>query len=571
MTDTIERLLAAGQQLTQAGASHELTTVSIGDQTYTAYVNAPQTLREALAAGRAHGDKTFLVFEAERWTFTRFFNEADSIAELLVSQFDVVPGDRVAIAMRNYPEWMAAYVAIVSIGAIVVPLNSWGQADELVFGLTDAGANVFFCDQQRLDYVAPRLAELGLQAIVARPEKPLPAQAQDWRELVAQASSATMPECDIAPDAAVMIMYTSGTTGRPKGAVSSNRAVCQALHNFDFAAYSAAMSDPAGIEKMMSLGLEPATLLAVPLFHVSGCFAVFMLNLRAGRKTVMLYKWDAKQALELIEAEQVTTFSGVPAMNLALLEQPEFEQRASKSLFALGIGGAATPPHLATLMETRLPGSFSGTGYGMTESCATGATCTGAAFRERPGSSGWISPLVSIKTVDEAGNSLPRGERGEIYLRSVTNVHGYWNLPEATADAFQEGWLATGDVGYVDENNFLYVVDRIKDMVIRGGENIYPVEIENCIIEHPQVIEVTAYGLPDESLGEILAVSAYVEAGVSAADIKDWVSQRLAGFKVPGAVRLCNTPLPKNPTGKILKKQVCQLHRQEAEGASSPS
>ena len=273
-----------------------------------------------------------------------------------------------------------------------------------------------------------------------------------------------------------------------------------------------------------------------------------------------MYKWDVDKALQIIEQERITTFTGVPAMSLALLESPAFDTADTRSLFVLGFGGAACPPHLAELVYHKLPDCYPGTGYGLTETCAIGASCTGEAFRIMKGTAGSISPIVEIKTVDENGRDLAQGESGEIYVRSPTNVREYWNLPEASADTFRDGWLASGDVGYVDDNNFLYVVDRIKDMVIRGGENIYPVEIEGCMVEHPAVIEVAVYGVPHDSWGEELAVTVYSESAVDADELSSWVRQRLAGFKVPTYINIQSQPLPKNATGKVLKKQVRQVY-----------
>jgi acyl-CoA synthetase (AMP-forming)/AMP-acid ligase II len=560
MSNILTRLQEASDLLLQDGGSHQVTTTLVEGTELRVYANAPATLREALDAGRAHGDKTFIIYEGESWSFDRFFAEADKIAVLLASRFGIGKGDRVAIAMRNYPEWMIAYMAIVSIGAIVVPLNSWGQAEELQYALTDAGAKLVFCDQQRLAYIATALSDLNIEAIVVRPEGDNDGLAQDWEELLRSAGETTPPAVDIGPDDLAMIMYTSGTTGTPKGAASTNRAICQALYNFEFHAYSSAMANPDTIGKMVNSGFEASTLLVVPLFHVSGCFAVFLLNLRGGRKTAIMYKWNVDKALQIIEQQRITTFTGVPAMSLALLESPAFDSADTRSLFVLGFGGAACPPHLAELVYHKLPDCYPGTGYGLTETCATGASCTGEAFRIMKGTAGSISPIVEMKTVDENGRDLAQGESGEIYVRSPTNVREYWNLPEASADTFRDGWLATGDVGYVDDNNFLYVVDRIKDMVIRGGENIYPVEIEGCMVQHPAVIEVTAYGVPHDSWGEELAVTVYSESAVDADELSNWVGQRLAGFKVPAYINIQSEPLPKNATGKVLKKQVRQVY-----------
>jgi acyl-CoA synthetase (AMP-forming)/AMP-acid ligase II len=559
MSDIAKRLQDAAAQLLQVGASHEMTTASVNGIELKVYKNAPASLREAVDVGRAFGDKDFIVYEQERWSFNRFFAEADRMGHALVHDYGIGKGDRVAIAMRNYPEWMAAYIAIISIGAIVVPLNSWGQAEELEYGVTDCGAKVLFCDQQRHDFIAARLAELGVQAILVRPDGEFGAQTRLWTDIQQQTGDVEMPAADISPDDLVMIMYTSGTTGNPKGAASTNRAICQALHNFDFQAYTSAMANPEIIGKMMASGNEPSNLLVVPLFHVSGCFAVFLLNLRGGRKTAIMYKWNPEQALEMIEKERLTTFTGVPAMNLALLESPAWETTDTSSLFALGSGGAACPPHLAKLIDEKMPNAYAGTGYGMTESNASGASCTGEAFRAKPGTSGTISPIIDIKTVDENGADLPRGETGEIYLKSPTNVSEYWNLPEASAETFREGWLATGDVGYVDEEGFLFVVDRIKDMVIRGGENIYPIEIESCMVQHPDVVEVSVYGVPHDSLGEELGATVYSSnTELDPQQLKSWVGERLAGFKVPTYLDIQAQELPKNATGKILKKQVRQ-------------
>ena len=571
MTDIVTRLRDAGQQLLQPGSSHELCTAVINDVEVPVYANAPQTLREALAVGRAHGDQTFIVYEDEVWSFDNFFEQVDRLGYLLVCKFGIAKGDRIAIAMRNYPEWMVAYTAIISVGAVVVPLNSWGQAEELEYGLTDAGAKMVFCDQQRLAYIAPRLLDLGISAVVVRIDTDtLPDSTVEWNSLLEQALDTSLPEVEIAADDIAMIMYTSGTTGKPKGAVSTNRAICQALYNFEFHAFASAMANPEAIGKMMAAGHAPSTLLVVPLFHVSGCFAVFMLNLRGGRKTAIMYKWDAEKALALIAAEHITTFTGVPAMSLALLECQAFDKTDTSSLFVLGLGGAATPPHLITMIFEKMPDAYPGTGYGLTETCATGASCTGEAFRVLPGTAGNISPIVAIKTVDEHGNDLPQGEAGEIYLRSPTNVREYWNLPAASNETFKDGWLATGDVGYVDENNFLFIVDRIKDMVIRGGENIYPVEIESCIIEHPDVIEVTVYGVPHDSWGEELAATICTATALSADDIRSWVGERLAGYKVPAHVSFQNQALAKNATGKILKKQIRQAYLDSPERYRQP-
>ena len=553
----VAKLQEASGQLTAPGALFELEKRLVNGIELRTYKNAPATLADALAEGRVHGARTFITYEDERYSYDEFFNAVDRLGHHLVHHYGIRKGERVAIAMRNYPEWMMAFIAVVSVGAIVVPLNSWGQADELEYALRDAGATLVFCDEQRATFIADRLPELNCRAIVVRGTSGLASNSIDTWEST-QLGPANLPEFDISPGDLVMVMYTSGTTGNPKGAASTNLAISQTLFNFEMNAYMSAMANPGTIEKMMSSGFEPSTLLAVPLFHVSGCFAVFMLNLRGGRKTSIMYKWDPEQALEIIENEGITVFTGVPTMAMALLGSPSFGHSNTASLYSIGAGGTACPPHLKDLIYSKLPDAYPGTGYGMTETNAAGASCTGEAFRLRPNSAGTPSVIVDIKTVDDNGKTLPRGQSGELYVRSPTNVQQYWNLPEASAATFIDGWVATGDVGYIDDDGFLYIVDRIKDMVIRGGENIYPVEIEGILLGHPDVHEAAVYGVPDEHWGEELVASVHGESGLDAAELIEYVAQRVAAFKVPSVTVLSSQPLTKNATGKLVKKTIRQ-------------
>lgn len=555
------KLATACEQLTGPGAPFEVERRQFNGTDLLAYKNAPVTLRDALGEGRTHGDKTFITFGDETYSFNQYFIGVDKLAYHLVNHYDINRGDRIAIAMRNYPEWMIAFTAIVAVGAIVVPLNSWGQENELTFALKDAGAKLIFCDQARADSISGRLQELDCAAVLVR------GQHEQSNERIAswestQEGPASMPDVDISAGDLVMLMYTSGTTGNPKGAVSTNFAICQTLFNFEVHIYMSAMANPDAVEKMLGSGYEPSTLLAVPLFHVSGCYSVFLLNLRGGRKISIMHKWDAKEALTMIEKERLTAFVGVPTMSLALLESPAFDTTDTSSLYTIGAGGAACPPHLTDLIYAKLPNAYPGTGYGMTETNAACANCTGEAFRVNPGTAGTLSPIVECKTVDEQGNTLPAGESGELYVKSPTNAQQYWKLPEASAETFIEGWVATGDVGYVDEYNLLYIVDRIKDMVIRGGENIYPIEIEGILQAHPEVIEAAVYGVPHDHWGEELAATVAVQRGasVTAAQLQAHMASQVARFKIPSTITLTEEPLAKNATGKLLKKVIRQSY-----------
>ncbi len=554
-------------QLTADGSPYALTQRSIDGVEYTVYANAPKTILDIWEAASQHGDAEFLVYEGERYTFSDMLRLAAKMAVQLRETYGVEKGDRVAIAMRNYPEWMIAYIAVTSIGAVVVPLNSWDQARELEYAINDADAKVVFCDHQRYALVADWLEERGTHAVIARPQDTdMKSSASSWESLMESTGEATMPSVEIDPEDPVMILYTSGTTGAPKGALSTHRALCQALTNFEVGAFAFAMINPETMQAMMSSGHPPTQLLAVPLFHVSGLHAVFLGAFKGGRRVVMMFKWDAEKALELIEQERVTAASAAPAMILQLLESADFDERDTSSLSSIGAGGAATPPRAARLIEEKLPQGYPGTGWGMTETNAIGSSFTGASFKKNPGSAGHLHPTVQLSVRDEDGNELPQGEAGELWIKSPTVISEYWNRPDANAKDFKDGWFNSGDIGYLDDNGYLYLSDRAKDMVIRGGENIYPAEIEGCLHDHPDIEEVAAFGLPDEAMGEQLAVAAVPRSGsnLDVESVRAFAKENLAHFKVPHYVFLLDEALPRNPSGKVLKKDLKARFESEA-------
>ncbi len=539
--------------LTGPGGRFEIVEREVRGLRTRVFANAPPSLRALFDVSRGRGDDVFLVYEDERWSFARVMEHTDAVAALLVERYGVAPGDRVAIAMRNYPEWITSFAAITSIGAIAVSLNAWWTADELEYGLRDSGSRVLVGDAERVERVAPRLVELGTRAVVVRAEAAPPAGVDRLEQVLPL--GAAMPAVEIDPDQDATILYTSGTTGHPKGAVSTHRAVLSALLAFGCRAGVTAAMNPGEREKHP---FPVSFILVVPLFHVTGCVAVMLSAFAAGNKLVMMYKWNPERALELIEREQITNFVGVPTMSWDLLESPDFARRDTSSLLAVGGGGAPAPPELVRRVDRSFKSGRPGIGYGMTETNAYGPQNSGDDYLRKPTSAGRVVPVVELRVTGQDDRPLPVGEVGEIWFRGPNLIRGYWNRPEATAETIVDGWLRSGDIGRLDEEGFVYVEDRAKDMVLRAGENVYCAEVEAAIYEHPAVYEAAVFGLPHERLGEEVAAAVYCRPGerLDADDLRRHVGERIAGFKVPTYVEIAEAPLPRNASGKILKRSI---------------
>lgn len=516
------------------------------------YQNALPSLRALFDLARTRGDAVFLVYEDERLSFDTVMAQVDAIADLLVNHYGVQKGDRVAIGMRNYPEWITSFAAITSVGAIAVSLNAWWTAEELAYGLEDSGTSVLIADQERAERAEGAFDTLGVRTIVVRSSGPLPPGAERLEDVLTP--GVPMPAVDIDPDDDATILYTSGTTGHPKGAVSTHRAVVHGLFSFACRAAANGLSTPPA---------EPhpyptSFILIVPLFHVTGCVAVMLSSWLGGSKLVLMYKWGPERALELIERERITNFVGVPTMSWDLLESPDFATRDTSSLLAVGGGGAPAPPELVRRVESSFTRGRPQIGYGMTETNAYGPGNTGDDYVRKPKSTGrWVPPM-DIKIAGPDGEPLPVGEVGEICFRGPMLIRGYWNKPEATAETIVDGWLFSGDIGRIDDEGFLYVEDRAKDMVIRAGENIYCAEVEAAIYEHPAVYEAAVFGIPHERLGEELVAAVFLKAGATLTldELRAHVGDKLAPFKVPSKVEFVTTALPRGASGKILKREL---------------
>jgi long-chain acyl-CoA synthetase len=558
MEDTLLKIKSSIATFTATGADFETLTQTVNGVAYDVYKNAPTNLRDLYQVCLAYDDKTFLVYQDQRLSFRQTFERAAVLSAALAMDLGVRKGDRVAIAMRNNPEWILSFMAVTALGAVAVPMNAWWTSEELKYGLADSGARVVVVDQQRFDRIKPFQNELGLTLVLATSAMPASTDSNvyDFNDLANRYPSATMPSVEIAPDDDVSILYTSGSTGNPKGVVSTHRGIISSLMSWVLLGAAAG-----AIDDVAENGAPPdeaVALLTVPLFHVTGSHSLFLLSIVIGRKLVMMYKWDPQEALALIERERITYVNGVPTVSQELLDAAEHSDRDLSSLRELYSAGAARPPeHVRRISEgfNLTPGS----GYGLTETNAIGAVNMGVTYIQRPASVGIPSPSVTqIKILSEGGAILAENERGEICIKSPSNARGYWNNPEATAAAFIDGWFHTGDIGFLDENGMLSIVDRIKDIIIRGGENISCSEVEAAIYACPDVAEVAVFSLPDDRLGEIVAAVIYMKAGraISVETLRALLEQNLASYKVPAFIQFSDLPLARTATDKIFKRQI---------------
>jgi long-chain acyl-CoA synthetase len=552
-------------RLTAAGGPFEMEQRVIRGVPLRVWKNAPPSLRSLLQLSRGFGDRSYLVYEDERISYEEHFLEAAGLARVLAEDWGIAKGDRVCIAMRNFPEWPIAFWAAAAAGAVVVPLNAWWTGEELEYGLSDSGSRVLFCDAERAQRLAPRWGALGLErVVVARDE----AGSTDggvlhFEDVLAKApSDGTLPGVELEPEDNATLFYTSGTTGKPKGALGTHRNICGNLLSLAFAGMRAALRSSSPPTAWPAERPVPAQLMSVPFFHATGCHSVLCGNTAQGGKLVMMYRWDPERALELIERERITSFGGVPSMVWQVLESPSFARRDTSSVKSVGYGGAPAAPELVRRIREAFPSVTASNGYGLTETSSVTTFNSGEDYVRRPDSVGVPVAVCDLRIVDTEAKEVATGALGEIWIRGPNVVTGYWNKPEATRESFGEGetlgWLRSGDIGRVDEEGFLYIVDRAKDMVIRGGENIYCVEVESILYDHPAVMDAAVVGLPHHVLGEELAAVVQVKPGarVTEADLREHVGAHLAAFKVPVRIDLRSEPLPRNANGKILKRQL---------------
>ena len=549
-----KRLLAA------PGGMFEMEDVTVKGVDLKAWKMAPKNLRQVFENTRNFFDRDYIVYEGERVTYEQNYHAVAKLANVLQQKYNIQKGDRVALAMRNYPEWPVVFWAVTSIGAVIVPLNAWWKGTELAYGLADSQAKLLFGDKQRLDMALSHMDELpNLKDLVLIREGDLPAGAARYEDILGTPSADDqVPDVEVAPEDDCTIFYTSGTTGNPKGALGSHLNLCSNLISGAFVRMRT--------EIRYGRVPVPATeqsghLLSVPLFHATGCHAMLCGNTFAGNKIVLMYKWDPEDAIKLIETEKLASFGGVPSMVWQVLESPDFAKADLSSVESIGYGGAPSSPELVRRIQESFPKVKPSNGYGLTETSALTTSCSAEDYETKPSSAGVQAPVCEVKIVDESGATVPTEGLGEIWIKGPQVISEYWNKPEANEKSFSDGWLHTGDIGRMDEDGFLYIADRAKDMLIRGGENVYCVEVESALYSHADVMDAAVVGIPHRVLGEEVGALVQIRPGgsVSEQELKDHVKSQLAGFKVPVRIDQLDEPLPRNANGKIMKPDVKKI------------
>ena len=552
------QLNQAWAELTAPGAPFEVAEIEVRGAMLRTFRNAPPNVRALWLSTTAFGPRDYLVYGDERITYAQAHAQVASIANWMLAH-GVRPGDRAAIAMRNYPEWMLIYWACACIGVAAVGMNAWWTAAEMAYGLADARPKVLFADGERIARIAEQPGMLGDATLVATRTETLPEGATPWAEVIAEGGD--MPDVVVDPDADACIFYTSGTTGFPKGAQLTHRGCVSNLFNMAFSGQVQTLAT----RRATGITVDPAapvpipvTLITTPLFHVAANNCAAYTTTAGGGKMILMHRWDATEALKLVERERVSAVSGVPVMARELVTHPDFARYDTSSLLTVGGGGAQVQPDLVAKIDAAVATARPTTAYGMTETCGIITAIAGDFFADKPSSCGRAMPTFDTRIVGDDGEEVPAGEQGELWVKGAPVIKGYINRPEATAESITNGWLHTGDVARVDEDGFIFLIDRKKDMVLRGGENIYCAEVEATIHQHPGVAECCVFGVPDDRLGEEVGVALVARAGeaFTAETLRGHLDGLIARHKIPRYVWILTTPLPRNASGKFLKREL---------------
>lgn len=551
---TSEAIAANAFRLLVENPLYKIGSAEIRGNEYRVFENAPPSLVGMFSIGVAHGDKEFIYYENETWSYARLWSQTLKTANALSEGLGVKKGDRVAIAMRNYPEWCAAFMAIISLGGVVVPLNAWWKTEELRYAMRDCGAKLAFVDDKRLEYFREFKRELGVKMIAVRTK----GEGADYvhAELIEKSRATDLAPVAIAPEDDYAIYYTSGSTGNPKGVILTHRGAVTTL--MSWAMITQAITNANGGVPLY--GDNPGVLLGIPLFHVTGSHAIFLMSWIVGRRMAVAYRWDAREAVDLINRHRLTNFVGVPSQSFELIEAAG--ATPMPTLIDIGSGGAKRPPEHVVRLKDKFPNANPSSGYGLTETNASGCVISLADYQKRPDSTGRaLPPCCDIKIVGDQGD-CKAGEVGEVWIRTAANFRGYLNLPEDTAKALTpDGWFRSGDLGRLDEDGFLYIVDRLKDLIIRGGENISCLEVEARAYQHPAISQAIVFSVPDETLGERVGLVVYPKQGArfDPQELHDFMGRELAKFKLPERIWITPAPLPKLGTEKFDKQTIRRL------------
>jgi acyl-CoA synthetase (AMP-forming)/AMP-acid ligase II len=552
--------------LTAEGAPFEFVSIEVSGVPCRVFRDTPAYLSALYENLDAFADKTFAVYEGRRLTYAEVSAQAATLAAHLRDNYDIGRGSRVAIVMRNAPEWLVSFIAITSLGGVAVLVNSRGTAEDTAYCLKSTECALALADR-RCSTGLDQTEAADIPCLVT--DVPIGGETGSGSldEILAAASNDAKletTECD--PEDPALILFTSGTTGRPKGALLTHRGVMTALktNQFSTALIGAQMAEKFGVDlaTLAANRPQPCTLLMFPLFHVSGCHSVLLPSLTQGGKIVFMKRWNAEAALKLVESEKITTFPGVPTMHWDLLQVSDRKKYDVSSMSSMSIGGQATPLPLLEALREAFPSAVLGVGYGMTETNGAITLTIGDDFLAAPTSAGRAVATTEIRLLRDDGEWAGDGEDGEICVRGATVMSGYDNRPDANAEAFLDGWFRTGDVGYLDEDDRLYIVDRKTDMVISGGENIYCAEVERVLQQHPAVLEGSTFGVPDDRLGEklVAVVRLRDDRPTDVDNIVAFLREHLAAYKVPKDIVITDEPLPLNAAGKILKGQLRETY-----------
>ena len=554
MTDIFNEVV---EQVTAKGQMFETKEI-LNDNgvTYTEYANFAENLKQFFDIGLTHEEKDWLVYENERYTYKEVYERSAQVANALIAT-GIKKGDRVAICMQNNPEYIFSFMGIMGMGAVCVPLNSWWVPSEVIYGLEHSDAKLLIADKKRLQGLESMPDVIKVVTTYADDEN-----FTSFNSFV-EGQSSSWPKVEINRNDYASIYYTSGSTGRPKGVLSSQKGILSTM--FSWTCYSVVASQIAAKTNPDATPLvspDLAVLHCVPLFHVTGSHSAFLMSILIGRKIVMMKKWDAGEALKIIEEEKVSDITGVPTQTWELLSHPKKNDYDLSSLKVLGGGGGPRPAEHVKQLDEQFEGR-PGIGYGLSETNALATLGNGDEYVNHPSSTGRVvPPLTEIKILDNDWNEVAEGELGEIAIKTPASMVGYWKNDEATKECMNEdGWFRTGDLGKF-EGPFLYIVDRVKDMVIRGGENIACPEVEAAIYEHENVLEVCVFGVPDTRLGEIVSCCIYLKPGtnLNQEELSSFLSDKLAPFKIPAEFNFTENKIPRLASEKFDKPTLRKIY-----------